>query len=97
MTAAIFLPSYVGLSSAMAYSGMVCILAAFILETRGRVDSRGGAYLWMMVVGSELLAFRAAHMGEWAFLILEAVWCVAAIAALLRPRPHAPLSPGSTS
>ncbi len=97
MTAAIFLPVFVGLTSAMAYSGMICILSAFILETRGRVDSRGGAYLWMMIVGSALLAVRAAHMGEWAFLILETVWCGAAIAALLRPRPHVPLSPGSTS
>ncbi len=97
MTAAILLPGYVGLSSAMAYSGMVCILAAFILETRGRLDSRGGVYLWMMIAGSALLAIRAAHVAEWAFLILEAVWCVAAIIALLRPRPHVPLSPGSTS
>ena len=97
MTAAILLPGYVGLSSVMAYSGMVCILAAFILETRGRLDSRGGVYLWMMIAGSALLAIRAAHMAEWAFLILEAVWCVAAIIALLQPRPHVPLSPGSTS
>ncbi|MCH7780731.1 MAG: hypothetical protein IH848_07780 [Acidobacteria bacterium] len=96
MTTAILLPGYVGLSSAMAYSGMVCILAAFILETRGRLDSRGGVYLWMMIAGSALLAIRAAHMGEWAFLILETVWCIAAIAALLRPRPYASPSPGAT-
>lgn len=97
MTTAILLPGYMGLSSVMAYSGMVCILAAFILETRGRLDSRGGVYLWMMIAGSALLAIRAAHMGEWAFLILETVWCLAAIAAWLRPRPQAPLSPGATS
>ena len=97
MTAAILLPGYVGLSSTMAYSGMVCILAAFILETRGRLDSRGGVYLWMMTAGSALLAIRAGHMGEWAFLILEAVWCVAAITALLRPRSHVPFSPDATS
>ena len=95
MTAAIFLPGYVGVSSAMAYFGMLCILAAFVFETRGRLDSRGGAYLWMMIVGSALLAIRAAHMAEWAFLILEAVWSLAAITALLRPRPHAHASPGS--
>ena len=80
-------------TSAMAYIGMLSILAAFILETRGRLDSRGGMYLGMMIVGSALLAFRAAHTGEWAFLILEAVWCLAATAALLRPRPSAALEP----
>ena len=78
-------------TSAMAYVGMFSILAAFVLETRGRLSSRGAAYLGMMIVGSALLAIRAAHMGEWAFLILEAVWCLAAVAALLRP--NVPVEP----
>ena len=86
MTAVIFLPDYVGVSGAMAYLGMLCILAAFVLETRGRLNSRGATYLWLMIVGSALLAIRAAHMREWAFLILETVWCLAAVLALLRPR-----------
>jgi hypothetical protein len=73
-------------TNAMAYVGMLSILAAFVLETRGRLDSRGGVYLGMMIVGSALLAIRAAHMQEWAFLILEAVWSLAAVVALLRPR-----------
>ncbi len=86
MTVAIFLPGYSDWSGAMAYLGMLCILVAFVLETRGKLNSRGGTYLGMMVLGSALLAVRAAHMAEWAFLILETVWCLAAIAALLRPR-----------
>ncbi len=73
-------------TNTMAYIGMLSILAAFVLETRGRLDSRGGLYLGLMIVGSALLAIRAAHTQEWAFLILEAVWCIAAVAALLRPR-----------
>jgi len=77
------------LSSLVAYAGMTCILAAFVLETRGRLSSRGAPYLWMMTVGSGMLALRAAHSNEWAFLILEAVWCVAAAWALLGPAPTA--------
>lgn len=75
-----------GLTAALAYAGMLSILAAFLLETRGFLDSRGRPYLWLMIVGSGLLAIRAGSVREWAFLILEAVWCVAAILALLRPR-----------
>jgi hypothetical protein len=90
MRAAIFLPEWISVSSAMAYLGISLILAAFVLETRGRLSSRGAKYLWMMIVGSALLALRAAHMGEWAFLILETVWCVAAIAALWSPRASMP-------
>ncbi len=45
MTAAIFLPGYTGMSSAMAYIGMLCILMAFIFETHGRLDSHNQVYL----------------------------------------------------
>ena len=77
------------ISAWMAYAGMSFILGAFVLETRGRLDSRGDVYLWLMIVGSALLAFRAAHMREWAFFVLEAVWCLAAAWALWRPtRPR---------
>jgi len=84
----LMLPQLIRISSLAAYLGMSCILAAFVLETRGRLDSRGAAYLWLMIVGSGLLAIRALHMQEWAFLILEVVWCVAAVWALWRPRPE---------
>lgn len=76
-------------SSFISYTGMLCILAAFVLETRGVLSSRGALYLGLMALGSALLALRAAHSNEWAFLILEVVWCVAALWALVgrRPRP----------
>ena len=85
MTEPLFLPQSTQLSAYLAFVGMICILAAFVLETRGRLDSRGAVYLWLMIVGSALLAFRAAQMREWAFLVLESVWCVAAVWALCRP------------
>ena len=75
------------LSSWVAYIGMICILVAFVLETRGFFSSRGRPYLWLMTLGSGLLALRAAHSGEWAFLILETVWCLAALWAVLGRRP----------
>ena len=74
------------LSSLAAYAGMIFILAAFVLETRGLLSSRGGPYLWLMAVGSGLMAVRAAHSTEWAFLILELVWCAAALWALVGRR-----------
>jgi hypothetical protein len=74
-------------SSMIAYAGMSLILAAFVLETRGKLSSRGAPYLWLMTAGSGLLALRAAHSQEWAFLILETVWCVAAVWALFGRAP----------
>ena len=89
MTAVLFLPAYTSVSSAMAYVGMFVILLAFFLETRGKLDSRGQVYLGLMVLGSALLAVRAAHVREWAFLVLEAAWCGAAAWALWRPTRRA--------
>ena len=85
MAEPLILPQWVRISSLMAYLGMLFILAAFVFETRGRLDSRGAVYLWLMIVGSSLLAIRALHMQEWAFLVLEVVWCIAAVLALWRP------------
>lgn len=62
---------------------MLSILAAFLLETRNVVHSKQPVYLFMMAFGSGLLGLRAFLIEEWAFLILEIVWCAAAVAALL--------------
>jgi hypothetical protein len=85
MSEPLFLPDHTQWSAFVAYLGMTCILCAFVFETRGRLNSRGWVYLWLMIIGSGLLGIRAAHLREWAFLILEAVWCLAAIWALCRP------------
>ena len=71
------------ISEAIAYSGMILILGAFLLETRNVLDSKNKIYLLMMASGSGLLAIRALLIDEWAFLILEIVWCLAAILALI--------------
>ena len=66
-------------SELVAYAGMVLILTAFVLETRGVLHSKERLYLVMMAMGSGLLAIRAFLIDEWAFLILEVAWFVAAI------------------
>ena len=71
------------MSEAIAYSGMLLILGAFMLETRNILDSKNCIYLTMMALGSGLLAIRALMIEEWAFLILEVVWCLAAVIALV--------------
>ena len=71
------------MSEAIAYSGMLLILGAFMLETRNIVDSKNWIYLTMMALGSVLLSIRAMMIEEWAFLILEVAWCLAAVIALV--------------
>jgi len=73
-------------SEFLAYVGMTSILFAFLLETRNTISSKGSFYLLLMAFGSGLLAIRAFLISEWAFFILEIVWCGAAIIALISVR-----------
>ena len=79
---------YPGLEPAtalLAYIGMLCILGAFALETRGNIHRRGRSYLGLMAFGSGILGIRAVHTGEWAFVVLEVAWMLASLAALVCP------------
>jgi len=70
----------------LSYIGMMAILAAFVLETRNVLHSKQTSYLALMAVGSALLGIRALLIEEWAFLILEAAWCFAAVWAYIQTR-----------
>jgi len=70
------------LSEIISWIGMISILTAFLLETRKVLDSKEKPYLLLMAIGSGLLAIRAALIYEWAFLLLEIVWCLAALLAM---------------
>lgn len=61
---------------------MMSILLAFLLETRDVLHSKQPLYLFLMAFGSGLLGVRAFLIDEWAFLVLEVVWCGAAVLAL---------------
>tara|TARA_B100000029_G_scaffold371812_1_gene365732 strand:+ start:171 stop:461 length:291 start_codon:yes stop_codon:yes gene_type:complete len=79
------------ITSMASFVGMLCILMAFILETRGYLNSRGLKYLILMAVGSAILGIRALHTGEWAFVVLELVWMLAAVLAIFNPtQPSSP-------
>jgi hypothetical protein len=71
------------ISELLAYIGMASILMAFLLETRDALSSKGKICLLLMAFGSGLLAIRAYLISEWAFFILEVVWCGAAVIALI--------------
>ena len=69
-------------SQSIAYIGRVSILLAFLLETRDVLHSKQPVYLFLMAFGSGLLGVRAFLIDEWAFFVLEVVWCGAAVLAL---------------
>ncbi|MCH2349300.1 MAG: hypothetical protein MK233_05190 [Candidatus Poseidoniales archaeon] len=78
-------PELEWVTALLAYIGMLCILGAFALETRGIIHSRGRSYLGLMAFGSGILGIRAVHTGEWAFVVLEVAWMLASLVALVCP------------
>ena len=78
-------PELEPVTALLAYLGMLCILGAFAMETRGIIHSRGRTYLGLMAFGSAILGVRAVHTGEWAFVVLEVAWMLASLAALVNP------------
>lgn len=85
------------LSEIIAYLGMASILLAFLLETRNVLHSKQPIYLWLMAFGSGLLAVRAFLISEWAFLVLEIVWCGAAVAVLVAGEKSTSQNPNEPS
>ena len=71
-------------SEILSYVGMILILSAFLLETRNLLNSKDRSNLLLMAAGSGLLAIRAILIYEWAFLVLEVIWCLAAIMAIVK-------------
>ena len=54
----------------VAYLGMIMILSAFFLETRGILNSKEFPYLILMALGSGLLAVRAYLIDQSDFFLL---------------------------
>jgi hypothetical protein len=71
-------------------TGMLLLLGAFLANVAGRLRPDGAPYQALNAVGAGLLAWYSLELGVWIFVILEAVWSLAALWNLvnvLRGRP----------
>ncbi len=64
-------------------AGALLIVAAFALSQANRLDPRSYAYLLLNVTGSAILAVLAVQEQRWGFVLLESVWTLVSLGALL--------------
>jgi uncharacterized membrane protein len=66
--------------------GVALLLIAFFMNSFGMLTSDSRAYQAMNAVGAAISCYASYLIGFAPFVVLEAIWCAAAIAAILRGR-----------
>jgi hypothetical protein len=69
-------------SDAIGSTGVTLLLLAFVLNLIGVVGREARAYHLMNAVGAGLAGYASWLIGFLPFVVLEGVWCAAAVAAL---------------
>lgn len=64
--------------------GVTLLLAAFALNVTGKLGAKSVAYLLLNITGSALACACSYSIGFWPFVVLELVWCLASLVALLK-------------
>lgn len=70
----------------ISFVGALLILIAYVGHQMGWIHSRRVSYNLMNAVGSAILLWIALHPFQIGFIVLEGVWTVISIWALLRSR-----------
>jgi hypothetical protein len=71
------------------FVGAMLILIAYAGHQMGWMNPRRAAYNILNAVGSAILGYIAFHPFQLGFVILEVMWTVISIYALLRPQAQA--------
>lgn len=70
----------------ISFVGALLILIAYVGHQLGWVNARGPSYNILNACGSAILAWIAVHPFQVGFVVLEGVWTIVSLWALLRPR-----------
>ena len=67
--------------------GVALLLAAFFMNSFGMLNSDSRLYQALNVVGAAVSCYASYLIGFAPLVVLEAIWCAAAVAAMVRGRP----------
>jgi len=70
-------------------AGAGMLLLAYGLLQKGKLQREDAGFNWLNLLGSLLLAVVAVADMRWGFILLESVWALLSLGALVRPRAAA--------
>jgi len=70
----------------ISFLGALLILIAYVGHQMAWINSRRSAYNILNAAGSAILFWIALHPFQIGFLVLEGVWTIVSLWALMRPR-----------
>lgn len=73
------------LSSWIGTIGVTLLLIAFALNISKKLSATSKIYLTLNFVGAALAGVSSYMIEFWPFVILESVWCIATLIALVKP------------
>ena len=68
------------------FLGAMMILVAYVGHQLKWMDARSAGYNILNAVGSAILAYIAFHPFQVGFVVLEVIWALISVYALMRPR-----------
>jgi hypothetical protein len=74
------------MEQAISVAGALLILAAYAGHQFGLIERTHLAYSWMNLIGALVLTVIAYRAGQWGFVLLEGVWAVVSVPALIPRR-----------
>ena len=74
-----------GLSDWIGTIGVTLLLVAFAMNISKRISAESKPYLLLNVAGAALAGVSSYMIGFWPFVVLESVWVIATLVALIKP------------
>lgn len=68
--------------------GTIMVLAAYFLVSAGRIASASTTFQGLNLVGAALLAYYGAVLAAWASVVLNVIWALIGLVAVVRIVQH---------
>jgi len=76
------------LSDWIGTTGVTLLLIAFALNIAKKITPESTGYLILNILGAAMAGVSSYMIQFWPFVVLESVWVLASIVALIKPKKH---------